>query len=157
VRPSVLARIQILDQSRHGLDLGMAVAYRQDRFVTEEGLFQATISAGAHGDAGAVLASIGYGQDGEGDDHLGEARLVAYRRMAGALHVGLDGHVQWLLDSTDPNRVQHQTPSLELTVAPAMAYSVGPIMLVLEVGWSGVEIEQFQSGVLALGGVGTSF
>jgi hypothetical protein len=157
VRPSVFARVQILDQTHHGLDLGAAVAYRQDRFVTEEGLLQATLSLGMHGDAGAILMSVGYGQDGEGDDHLGDARLVAFRHLAGPLHLGLDGHVQWLFDSSDPNRLQHGTPALELSVAPAVAMDVGPVMLLVEVGWSGVDFEQLRSGVLALGGVGTSF
>ncbi len=157
LRPSALVRVQLLDQQSHGVDLGVAVAYRQDRFVTEEGLFQATVSVGVHGDAGAALFSLGYGQDGEGDDYLGDTRLVALRRVAGALHVGLDGHVQWLLDSSDPNRAQHQTPSLELTVAPAMTYDLGRMMFMLEVGWSGVDLVQFQSGVLAMFGAGTTF
>lgn len=157
LRPSVFARYQILDQASRGVDLGAAVAYRQDRFITEEGMLQATLSLGMHGDAGALLMSLGYGQDGEGDDHLGDARLVAFRHLAGTLHLGLDGHVQWLFDSSDPNRVQHGTPSLELTVAPALAYGMGPVMLTFEVGWSGVDLEQFRSGALAVGGIGTSF
>lgn len=157
LRPSVLARVQLLDQRSHGVDLGVMLGYRQDRFVSEEGLIQGAVSAGLQGDAGAVLVTVGYGQDGEGDDHLGDARVVALHRLAGALHVGLDGHVQWLFDSTDPNRVQHQTPSLELAVGPALTYGVGRMMLMLEVGWSGVDLERFQSGVLAVGGVGASF
>lgn len=157
LRPNVFARYQILDQATRGVDLGASVAYRQDRFVSEEGMFQAMLSLGVHGDAGAALMSLGYGQDGEGDDHLGDARLVAFRHVAGTLHIGLDGHVQWLFDSSDPNRALHGTPSLELTVAPAVAYGVGPVMLTLEVGWSGVDFEQLRSGALALGGIGTSF
>jgi hypothetical protein len=157
VRPSALARIQLLDQPSHGLDLALAAAYRQDRFVSEDGLFQATVALGVHGDAGAVLVNLGYGQDGEGDDHLGDARVVAFHHLVGRLQVGLDGHVQWLFDSSDPNRGQHDTPSLELTVAPAMSYGVGPVTLTFEVGWSGIERDVFQGGVLALGGVGTAF
>jgi hypothetical protein len=150
-------RYQILDRVHSGVDLGAAIAYRQDRFVSEEGLLQATLSLGLRGDTGALLMSLAYGQDGEGDDHLGDARLVALRRLVGTLHIGVDGHVQWLFDSTDPNRALHGTPSLELTVAPALSYSVGPAMLTLEVGWSGVDFDQFRSGVLAVGGIGTSF
>lgn len=157
LRPSVFARYQILDQAHHGLDLGGAIAYRQDRFVSEEGMLQGTLSLGVHGDVGAVLMNLGYGQDGEGDDHIGNARLIAFRHLADALHVGIDSNIQWLFDSTDPNRAQHGTPSLELTVAPAITYGVGPVVLTLEVGWSGVEFDQFRSGVLAISGVGTSF
>jgi hypothetical protein len=157
VRPSVIARVELLSQSSRGIDLGAAAAYRQDRFVSEEGLFQATLSAGVHGDLGSVLVNLGYGQDGEGDDHLGDARLVAFGRLTGALHVGVDGHLQWLFDSTDPNRVQHRTPSLEVTVGPAVTYGAGSVMVTLEVGWSGVDLAQFQTGVIALGSVGTLF
>jgi hypothetical protein len=108
-------------------------------------------------DDSAVLVNLGYGQDGEGDDHVGNARLVALRHVASTLHVGVDGNIQWLFDSTDPNRTQHGTPSLELTVAPAIAYGVGAATLTLEVGWSGVDFDRFRSGVLAISGVGTSF
>src|SRR5262245_34204990 len=118
LRPSVFVRYQILDQAHDRIDLGAAIAYRQDRFASEEGLIQGTLSLGMHGDTGALLASLGYGQDGEGDDHVGDTRLVALRHVIGTLHLGVDGHVQWLLDSSDPNRVLHGTPSLELTVAP---------------------------------------
>jgi hypothetical protein len=157
LRPSVLARVQVLDQASHGIDLAVAAAYRQDRFVSEDGLFGATVSLGVRGDAGGILVNLGYGMDGEGDDQLGEARLVAFRRMARALHVGVDGHVQWLFDSSDANRDLHSTPSLELTLAPAMTYAAGPVTLLAEVGWSGVERGGFHSGLLALAGAGTAF
>src|SRR5262249_14560928 len=88
IRPSVVARFQILDQAQRGIDLGAAIAYRQDRFVSEEGLLQGTLSLGVHGEAGSVLVNLGYGQDGEGDDHVGDARLVALRHVVGSLHVG---------------------------------------------------------------------
>jgi hypothetical protein len=157
LRPSVLARVQILDQPSHGIDLDLATAYRQDRFVSEEGLFQATASLGVRGDAGGLLVNLGYGMDGEGDDHLGDARAVAFRRLASALYVGVDGHVQWLFDSSDPNRDLHSTPTLEFTMAPAMIYATSSVTLVLEVGWSGVDRGAFHSGLIALAGAGTTF
>jgi hypothetical protein len=157
LRPSALARVQILDQASHGIDLDLAAAYRQDRFVSEDGLFQATVALGIHSDTGGVLVNLGYGMDGEGDDQLGEARVVAFRRLASTLHVGLDGHVQWLFDSSDPDRDLHSTPSLELTVAPAITYGAGPVTLLVEVGWSGIDRGGFHSGLLALAGAGTAF
>lgn len=157
LRPSALARVQILDQASHGIDLGVAAAYRQDRFVSEDGLFQATVSLGIRGEAGVVVVNLGYGTDGEGDDQLGDGRLVAFRRLASGLHAGVDGHVQWLFDSSDPNRSLHSTPTLDLTVAPAMTYAAGPVTLLAEVGWSGVDRGGFHSGLLALAGAGTAF
>src|SRR5262249_23486104 len=110
LRPSALVRVQILDQLNHGLDLSVATGYRQDRFSGEDGMFQASVALGVRSDAGGVVVNLGYGLDGEGDDQLAEARLVAFRRLASSLHVGLDGHVQWLFDSEDPNRDLHSTP-----------------------------------------------
>src|SRR5204862_4858457 len=46
IRPSVMARVQILDSQRHGFDAGIAFAYHQDRFVGEDGFFQATFAIG---------------------------------------------------------------------------------------------------------------
>lgn len=157
LRPSALVRVQILDQPSHGLDLHVAAGYRQDRFSGEDGMFQAAVALGIRGDAGSVVLNLGYGLDGEGDDQLGEARLVAFRRLASTLHVGLDGHVQWLFDSDDPNRDLHSTPTLALSVMPALTYGVGPVTLLAEAGWSGVDRGGFRNGLLALAGAGTAF
>jgi hypothetical protein len=157
LRPSALVRVQVLDQPSHGLDLDVAAGYRQDRFSGEDGLFEATVALGVRGDAGGVVLNLGYGMDGEGDDQLGEARLVTFRRLASALHVGLDGHIQWLFDSSDPNRDLHSTPTLALSVMPVMTYGAGPVTLLVEAGWSGVDRGGFRNGLLALAGAGTAF
>jgi hypothetical protein len=157
VRPSVVARVQILDRRRHGLDAGLALAYREDRFVGEEGFFQGTVMVGVRGQRGTLLANFSYGQDGEGDDHEGELRLAALGRVTGALHIGVDGHVRRSLGSTDPHRLEHGSPSLEYVAGPSLAYGLGSWGLVAQGGWSGARLERFQSGVVVLGGLGTLF
>jgi hypothetical protein len=157
VRPSVVARVQVLDQRRHGLDMGLALAYREDRFTGEEGFFQGTVMLGARGALGTVLANLAYGQDGEGDDHEGELRLAALARLTTNLNLGIDGHVRRSLDSTDPRRLAHGSPSLEYVVGPTLAYGLGTWGLTVQGGWSGARLDRYQSGVVALGGLGTLF
>ena len=157
VRPSVIARAQILQQRRQGIDASVAFAYRQDRFVGEEGFFQGAVSLGRSGGAGLLLANLAYGSDGEGDDHQAELRLVALARLGRRFHLGLDGDLQRSIDSTDPRRVEHGTPSLEYAVGPAATYAVGPIALVVEAGITGEQLVRFQNGLRALGGLGAVF
>jgi hypothetical protein len=157
VRPSVVARAQILDQRRYGIDASVAFAYRQDRFVGEDGFFQGVVSLGRSGEAGMLLANLAYGSDGEGDDHEAELRLVGMARLGRRLHLGLDGDLRRSIDSTDPHRSEHGTPSLEYAVGPAATYAVGPIALIAETGITGEQLMRFQNGFLALGGLGAVF
>jgi hypothetical protein len=153
VRPSVVARVQLLDQQRHGLDLGVAAAYREDRFVGEEGFVQATVAVGLHDDRNTLLGNLSYGQDGEGDDFEGELRAAALRRFGERLNLGVDGRFRKSLWSTDARG----NPTLEYRVGPVAAYGVGPVAITAAAGWGGVRIGQLESGFVALGGVGAVF
>jgi hypothetical protein len=157
VRPSVTLRAQLLDQGRHGVDGGVALSYRADRFVGEEGFFQGTIALGARSAAGTVLANLAYGMDGEGDDREGELRLAGLHRVGANLHVGVDGRVRRSLGSTDPLRIAHGTPSLAYSIGPVVSYGIGPLALTLQAGLSGARIQHLENGALALGGVGGVF
>jgi len=157
VRPSVVARFQVLDQTKHGIDGGIAVAYREDRFVAEDGFFQAAISVGQRSSRATWLANFAFGSDGEGDDREGEVRLAGLRRVAGELHAGLDGRFRTAIASTDVNRSAHGTPSLEYMAGPVAAYTLGPWALTLEAGLSGVRTDSLHNGLATLGGVGAVF
>jgi hypothetical protein len=157
VRPSVVARAQILDQRRHGIDASVAFAYREDRYVGEDGFFQGAVSFDRRGEAGMLLGTLSFGSDGEGDDHVGELRLVGLARLARRLHLGIDADLRRSIDSTDPRRSAHGTPSFEYAVGPAGTYSVGPLALFVETGITGAQLMRFQNGLLALGGLGAVF
>ena len=157
LRPSALVRVQVLEQARHGIDAGLALAYRQDRYVGEDGFFQASAAFGFHDAHGAWLAHVAYGQDGEGDDHEGELRLAGLGRIAGALHVGLDARLRKSLGSTDPFRTQHGTPSLDYMLTPALVFAPGPLAFVLEGGLAGAHVDRLRNGAVVLGGLGTMF
>ena len=156
-RPSVVARGQILEQRRHGMDASVAFAYREDRYVGEDGFFQAALSVGRRSEAGLLLANLSFGTDGEGDDHVGELRLVGLARLGRHFHLGLDGDLRRSIDSTDPRRSAHGTPSFEYTAGPAATCTIGPLALFVETGITGVRLMRFQNGLLALGGVGAVF
>jgi len=157
VRPSVTLRAQLLDQRRHGLDGGVALSYREARFVGEEGFFQGTLALGARSATGTVLANVAYGMDGEGDDREGELRLAGLRRVGARLHVGLDGRIRRSLGSTDPLRIAHGTPSLAYMIGPALSYGIGPLALTLEAGLSGARVQHLENGAAAVGGIGGVF
>ena len=157
VRPSVVARVQLLDRARAGLDAGLALAYREDRFVGEDGFFQAVATFGLGGPRGAVVANLSYGQDGEGDDHEGELHAAALLRVGPAVHLGLDGRVRKSLDSTDPARLAHGTPSFDLLMGPAATLGVGPVAVVIEGGVSAARVARLETGGFALAAVGAAY
>jgi hypothetical protein len=157
VRPSVAARLQLLDQQTHGIDAGVAVGFRQDRFVEEEGLIQVSVAGGWRSERTTLLANLGYGQDGEADDHEGEVRLAGLRRLHRGLYLGLDGHFRKLLTSTDPFLDLHGTPSLEFTAGPVAALTAGSWVLTIETGVSGVRRGVLQTGAVVVSGVGATY
>jgi hypothetical protein len=149
--------MQVLEQARHGVDAGLALAYRQDRYGGEDGFFQASAAFGFHDARGTWLAHVAYGQDGEGDDHEGELRAAGLGRIVGGLHVGLDARLRKSLGSTDPFRTQHGTPSLDYMVAPALVVASGAMAFVLEGGLAGAHVDRLRNGAVVLGGFGTIF
>jgi hypothetical protein len=156
-RPNVVARAQILDQRRQGIDASVAFAYREDRYVGEDGFFQGALSLDRRGEAGVLLANLSFGSDGEGDDHEGELRLVGLVRLGRSLNLGLDGDLRRSIDSTDPRRAEHGTPSFEYAAGPTATCTVGPLALFFETAVTGVQLRRFQNGLLAVGGMGAVF
>jgi hypothetical protein len=157
LRPQVGARVQLFREAASGMDASVAFLFRQDRFTSEDGLFQGSVALGrSFGETAAVLNVI-YAQDGEGDDHEGEVRLAGIRRVRGGLHVGLEGRYMHSIDSTDPRRAMKETPSVEAMVAPMVAYTVGSWAFVAEAGVSSRKTTGIDTGLLTLGGIGTTF
>lgn len=157
VRPSLVLRIQILDSARHGIDGGLAVAYREDRFVGEDGFFQATASVGRRAGRGFWIVNAAFGTDGEGDDREGEVRAAGLARVAGNLHVGLDARYRHEIGSTDPNREAHGTPSMEYMAGPVATLMVGSLAVTAQAGMTGYHTDRLHDGIAALGGVGAVF
>jgi hypothetical protein len=157
VRPSVVARLQLLDQRQHHVDAGVALAFREDRFAAEDGFIQATAMFGVRSTTGVALVNVAYGQDGEGDDREADLRMLTLRRLGRSFHAGVDGHLVKSLWSTDPNRVARGTASYRYSLGPAVTYGIGPLALNLEAGWTAARIARTDSGPFALAGLGAVF
>jgi hypothetical protein len=157
LRPQVGARVQLLGQSASGVDATVGFMFRQDRFTSEDGLFQGSLALGRTFGETSALVNLVYAQDGEGDDHEGEVRLAALRHVRGGLHVGVEGRYMHAVDSTDPHRMSLGTPSMEASAAPLVAYMAGSWAFIAEAGVSSHQTTRFATGLTTIGGVGTTF
>jgi hypothetical protein len=157
LRPQLGARLQLLRESASGVDASVGFLFRQDRFTSEDGLFQGSLALGrSFGETSTVL-NVVYAQDGEGDDHEGEVRLAGLRHVRGGLHVGVEGRYMHAIDSTDPRRVMLGTPSMEAMAGPVVAYTAGTWAFVAEAGIASRQTAHLDTGVTTLGGIGTTF
>jgi hypothetical protein len=155
-RPQIGARAQFLDQAKHGIDAGAEVIYRQDVFTIEGGFFQGGVALERQQGRVHLLGNILYGQDGEGDDREGEARAATMVETARGLRVGLDGRYRHLW-STDPNRLLRDRPEWEIMAAPTASFSYGSWALMAEAGFNSVRTTVTNNGVIALGGLASTF
>src|SRR5258708_5650616 len=64
-------RFQLLSQKRQGFDMGLGLFYLPQG-IDGEGLLRGSLFVGGQIDRVALLGSVSYGQDPEGDDHHAE-------------------------------------------------------------------------------------
>jgi hypothetical protein len=157
VRPQVGLRLQVLDQARHGVDGGVAVMYRQDQFTTEGGFLQAAFAFQRQEGRLLLVMNLLYGQDGEGDDRQGEARLAAMVAARHGLLVGLDARYRHDLWSDDPRGASLDRPVSELVAGPTASFTYGSWIVMAETGVSSVHVPATQTGLIALAGFGSWF
>jgi len=157
LRPQVGARFQYLRQPESGVDAAVSLLYRGDRFISEDGLFQAGLAFGrSFGDTTAVLNLL-FASDGEGDDHEAELRLAALHHVHRGLYLGAEARYMHAVDSTDPHRAANGTPSTEALAGPVVTYALGNWALVAEGGVSRRVTTTAQVGLTTLGGIGATF
>jgi hypothetical protein len=156
-RPQLGARLQLLEQARYGLDVGVAFLFREDRFGAEDGLFQGVLSLGRRFGRTTAIMNVVYGQDGEGDDHEGEVRLAVLTDVGARFHLGIDGRATTALASTDPRRAELGTPSGTVFAGPLAAFTYGPIAVMAEVGLNEIWTSRAEGGVVSMGGFAATF
>ena len=157
LRPQLGVRLQILQQRTSGVDASAAFTFREDRFTSEDGLYQGELAVGRSFGETSTVINVLYAQDGEGDDHEGEVRLAAVRRVWGGLHLGAEGRYMHSLASTDPHRSAAGTPSMEAMAGPVVAFMTGSWGFLAEVGVSMRQTNRLDTGLTTLGGIGTTF
>ncbi len=157
LRPQLGLRVQLLDQARHGADGAVAVMYRQDQFTREGGFYQGAVALQRRQGRLLVVMNLLYGQDGEGDDRQGEARLAGLVSAGPGLTFGLDGRYRHDLWSDDPRGAGRDRPVSELMAGPTASFTHGAWIVMAEAGLSSVQIPAAQTGVIALAGFGSCF
>jgi hypothetical protein len=156
-KPHFGLRVQLLRQDEHGLDGGVGVFYRMERYTEDEGLIQVAALVGHRTGRFGLYGNVSYGQDPEGDDRDGEVKVAALYALSAMVHAGVDGHLRFDLFSSDARRAMRGASDLDFAVGPLASVSLGRFALVGQVGVSGVRVLALQTGLLATVGVGSVF
>lgn len=154
VQPMIGARVRILNQEDHAINLSTAVYYRMERFTDDEGFVQGVLALSRRwGRLGAFLNGA-YGQDPEGDDRLADFGVALLYTLNSAWIIGLESDLKVDLASEDPKRDLRDDRELEFTAGPVATWSIGPIGLVAQAGIRTLKFESgSRTGALLLGGV----
>jgi hypothetical protein len=134
-------RMQLLEQHRHGVDLGVALFYMPQN-IYGEGLITGKVSLARAFGAVRLLGHVAYGQDPEGDDHQAEGAAAMMFRVSDALFVGVDGRARALVGSSDAKHTGLREPVFDLAAGPLATYRVGMFALMAQVGASVLWMDQ---------------
>jgi hypothetical protein len=159
------ARIGLLREKSAPLDLGVGVSY-QPQAIRGDGLIMGTVSLGKKIGPVSSFATLGYGQDGEGDDRMGMTSVGALVGVSERLHLGLDSRARFQLASHDAKSLSFAEPTMDFCAGPLLAYSLGAFDLTAQGGVAGLmlrgpkdargEPTTLQLGPLMLLGVGAA-
>jgi len=157
--PSVGTRAQLLTQNHYGLDLAASFFYKAEGFTEMEGELETALSVGRRFDRLALFSMFAYGQDGEGHERDAEVSLACLFDLSSTLVLGLDSRVRFDAGSDRRKLRQNGEPLVDLSAGPLLALVVGPVALSAQTGfasfWSADR--RNRTGIVALGGIGTSF
>ena len=160
-RVSLGARVAILRQAAHGIDLGAGVFFQPKDF-RGEGSFVGAVLLGRNFGRWGLFCNGLVAVDSEGDDFSTELRLSSMYRVNNLLHIGFDarGHYNF---SDDEKRFSAQQVNWELQAGPLASMTLGPVALLAIVGPSALHLTEASSeqrtavGVLAMAGAGAAF
>jgi hypothetical protein len=157
LRPSFGGRVQLLHEGRQGVDGAVGVFYRPEGLTEPEGEIESVLSVGAHVGQTYLLGNLLYGQDPEGNERDGEARVAALRPIRSRFLVGLDGRLRFDLGSDAAKLAAHNEVTLDAMFGPSATALVGPIAVSIQGGGSAVRLRASTAyGMFAGIGIGTS-
>lgn len=156
-QPNVGARLNLLAQSRQGLDLSTAVMYRKDRFTGDDGVVQGVLALDRRFGRVGLFGNVAYAQDPEGDDREGEVALAMLYTTSAKLLLGVETRCRFNLFSTDSKRALRNDAGLESASGPVLQYTLGPVALLLQSGLSTVTTDHTRVGAIAIGGLGAAY
>jgi hypothetical protein len=156
-QPLIGAKVQLLRQSRSGVDMSLGGFYRMDRFTDEEGLLQAVVSLGGRVGKAGIWGNLVYGQDAEGDDFEGEGMFAFLYSIRPELQLGLESRIRFLLQSTDEKRATTPAPNVDASVGPTFSYALGPVAFLAQAGVSTLHTDSWHVGAVAMGGLAAAY
>lgn len=164
VRPRVGAAVQILQQERAGVDSSLSLSYKAEGFTEPEGELELEAALGRRFGSVMAILNLVYGQDPEGNERDGEARLAAVASVAHGLTVGGAANVRIDLSpekdagsTVDPGE---DGGALDFTAGPVVGYAWNRFALTAQAGLSVLKLRDdggTRSGLIVVGGVGTAF
>lgn len=164
-RVSLGARLQLLNQKAHGLDVGVAAFYQPNDFRAE-GNVVGGLMLGRRFDKVAIFGSALVGSDPEGDDQELDGRLGTLIHVNQLLQIGWDNRFRSVF-SKDAKRIGTTTVDWELALLPNAILTLGPIAVIGEAGFSALQQTQsvgqaeqhrtLRTGLLAMAGAGVAF
>jgi len=156
-QPMVGLKLQLLRESKQGIDMSVGGFYRMDRFTSEEGLMQAMLALGGHVGKVGLFGNLVYGQDAEGDDYEAEGLFALLYGVTPAFQVGFESRGRFKLASTDVKRRSEPAPRVDVAIGPTLSYALGPVALLAQAGGSTLYTNAWRVGALAMGGLSASF
>lgn len=158
VSPGAMARLQLLNRAKHGVDGAVALAYKAEGFNEPEGELELVLVVGGSLGNWRLLGNLAYGQDPEAYERDGEVRAAVLRTFATRYTLGLDARGRFDLGSERSKLLEKDEPRFDLDVGPALMVAVGPLQLGLHSGLVAFNRVSgpTQTGVFAMAGLGTA-
>lgn len=124
--PVVAASVDALREERHGVDLAVLGGYEAEGFNLTPAV-TARVAVGRTLGAYRVVGNAGIGVGTEQGERYGDLRLGALRRVAPAVHVGVDtrARIDLELDADEPPGEL----AWDVMAGPVATYSVGRVAL----------------------------
>jgi len=158
VAPSIMGRVQILSQAKHGFDGGVAVAYKAEGFSEPEGEIEVLIAAARTFGSWRLVGNLAYGQDPEGRERDGEVRAAALCHLGTLYYLGLDSRLRIDLGEENEALKVHEEAKFDFDAGPAFHVALGPLALSAHAGLSGTQRGEGNTrvGFVGLAGLGTA-
>ena len=113
----------------------------QPASIRGDGLVTATLSLGKTIGRLSSQATLGYGQDPEGDDGIGVASLGGVFSFGRRMHAGFQSRARAQLWSADKKFVTVEFPVIDFSAGPVLGYSVGPLDVIAYAGVAGLMLK----------------
>jgi hypothetical protein len=156
MRPSGGARVQLLNQEKHGLDGALSVFFKTEGFTESEGEIETYASLGRRFEVVSVVGNLVYGQDPEGNERDGEVRATVFHQT-GRFSFGADARARFAI-GTQHGKAATVEPKFDALGGPMATVTVGPFAFFAEAGPSAFSLGgTTRVGVGGFGGLGSTF